>query len=333
MRVDGDITFHGVLRIQGAILGDVSCDADGRGTIVVGQSGNVHGAVIAPHIVVGGQVSGPARSSESIEIQAGACLTGDTRYKMLAISPGGIIEGSLLPDTVARAAEEPMVSVAHSVSLGEHDNAPSAAMPAGGQSEGRSWKRPLLGASAALLVAMLVVVLVSRDPPSNAPASAELPLRPGASINEPALAQASLPGSGGLPSSTSSGSAEPVALLPKAGVAEASVAPATVAENLGTDTERVVLVQGVNPRKPTDVFSVTSAEPSVILRKKRQEKSGGTRVEISKGEKVAIPIGKNEIVRVVEGHNIMIFYQGRKVSPKVIASGAWLSFQPHSATP
>src|ERR1035437_6128147 len=97
VRVEGNITFTGVLRIQGDILGDVSCDTDINGTVVVGQTGNVTGKISAPHIVVSGQVPGPAHSSESIVIQPGACLTGDTFYKAIEVHAGGVIEGSMIP--------------------------------------------------------------------------------------------------------------------------------------------------------------------------------------------------------------------------------------------
>ena len=34
---------------------------------------------------------------------------------------------------------------------------------------------------------------------------------------------------------------------------------------------------------------------------------------------------------VAEGRDIEIFYQGRKVAPKTIESGAWMSFVPQGA--
>jgi cytoskeletal protein CcmA (bactofilin family) len=41
VRVSGNITFSGVLRIHGDVHGDVLCDADDIGTAVVGHSGKV----------------------------------------------------------------------------------------------------------------------------------------------------------------------------------------------------------------------------------------------------------------------------------------------------
>lgn len=59
MRVDGHIAFTGVLRIQGDVLGDVACQGDAGGTVVVDATGSVTGAVGAPRIVVRGRVLGP----------------------------------------------------------------------------------------------------------------------------------------------------------------------------------------------------------------------------------------------------------------------------------
>lgn len=90
----------------------------------------------------------------------------------------------------------------------------------------------------------------------------------------------------------------------------------------------MVKVQGVNPGKPAGFFLLIGKEPSVLFRKKRQEEGEGVRIAVSQGEAVSIPIAKNEIFRVAEGRDIEIFYQGRKVAPKTIESGAWMSFVP-----
>lgn len=61
----------------------------------MGKSGNITGSVKAPHIVVGGHVSGPLHSAESIEIQEGACVVGDVFYKAIDIQAGGVLAAIL----------------------------------------------------------------------------------------------------------------------------------------------------------------------------------------------------------------------------------------------
>lgn len=329
MRVAGNVTFNGVLRIQGDVLGDVSSDADRGGMIVVGQSGNVAGALSAPRIVIGGRVSGPTHASESIEIQTGACLAGDTYYKAIAIHPGGIIEGSLIPTAPMERGEEP-IQVPDSLSGEENFPPPTIEAPANRQYASRSQGIRALGWGVALTIAVAALILANREPASIAPSGTEVALKPSATINEPALAPAAQLGSGELQTAPTGVTSHDAPPTPVAEVASTGANQAPLPVVSSGDEEKVVLVHGVNPRKPTDVFSVTSPEPSVIMRKKRQDRSDGTRVDISRGEKIAIPIAKNEIIRVVEGRNIMLFYQGRKVSPKIIASGVWLSFVPHA---
>lgn len=319
MRVDGSIVFTGILHIQGDVLGDVTCDADISGTLVVAQPGNVTGTIRAPHIIVGGQITGLVHSSESIEIQPGASLAGDTCYKVIAVHPGGVIEGLLIPGRVSELPEikERDMSIADAATVGERHR-------------GRSRGTRALGWAAALILAVVVVVVVNRAPAPLAPPAADVALKSSSSMNGTATAQSAPVGNDGGQGVASTVAGDEVAAVPRPDVATAGgdqVPPADVSVR---PPDKVVLVQGVNPLKPTDVFSVTSKEPSVLLRKKRQDPSDGTRIDISEGEKITVPIAKNEIVRVAEGRNIMIFYQGRKVSPKIIESGAWLSFVPQT---
>lgn len=317
MRVEGNIAFTGILHIQGDVLGDVTCDADISGTLVVAQPGNVTGTITAPHIIVGGRVTGPVHSSESIEIQPGASLAGDTCYKAIAVHPGGVIEGALIPSQVSDPSAERDMPVA-------------GAMLVGQKHRGHSRGARALGWAAALILAAVVIVLVNRDPAPVAPPVADVALKSSSSMNGTSASQSAPVGNNGRQNGPGSVAGDEVPLVPRSDVATTGVDQIPPADVSVRPPEKVVLVQGVNPLKPTDVFSVTSKEPSVLLRKKRQDPSEGTRIDISEGEKITIPIAKNEIVRVVEGRNIMIFYQGRKVSPKIIESGAWLSFVPQT---
>jgi hypothetical protein len=78
-------------------------------------------------------------------------------------------------------------------------------------------------------------------------------------------------------------------------------------------------------------FLLISKEPSVLYRKKREEAGEGTRFVVQQGKTVSVAIGRNELFRVAEGRDLEIFYQGRKVTPKTIETGAWMSFVPQGA--
>ena len=122
----------------------------------------------------------------------------------------------------------------------------------------------------------------------------------------------------------------PAAAEPVAAPAPAAppAAPARPAEAVEETT-----VQGVNPAKPAGVFLLVSKAPSVLYRKKREEEGEGTRLAVPRGKTVSIAIGRNELFRVAEGRDLEIFYQGRKVAPKTIETGAWMRFVPQGARP
>lgn len=331
VRVEGNISFTGVLRIQGDVLGDVSCDADINGTVVVGQSGNVTGTISVPHIVVGGRVSGPANSSGSIEIRPGASLVGDAFYSVIEVHAGGAIEGLLIPRGLMdreQLEQERFIQVSEPSAAKEPDMPLANAAPVG--SNYRVWYARKLGWAVTLLIAVVAVMLASRDPAPITPIVTGDALRASSSMNEPSAAQSASAASGGLQDGSRGVAENAVPLAPSPDAATTSVAQASPSDHPEMDPEKVVVVQGVNPGKPAGVVSVISKEPSVLFRKKRQDSSEGTRIFISKGATTTISIAKNEIVRVAEGRNLMIFYQGRRVAPKTIESGAWMSFVPLS---
>lgn len=312
MRVEGNIAFTGGLLIQGEVHGNVTCDADSGGTLVVGESGTVVGALTAPHVVVGGRVDGSLHSSESIEIRRGAHVVGDVGYKRLDIHAGGVIEGLLT--AAATAADDRAESTPRS-RLDE----------AGGNEAGaRSGTALKVGAVAVLLAVAVAFALLRREPPaadiSAAPAAADVAPKADATMKEAPPSPSPPAPATEAPPQTATGAAN------AGGGVEAS--PAVAPQ---PDTDTVVLVQGVNPAKPAGVVLVIGKDAAVLFRKRRQEAGDGTRIVLAEGATGSIAIGKNEILRVATGRELQIFYQGRKVSPRTIESGAWMAFVPQSA--
>lgn len=309
LRLSGNIACNGVLRIEGEILGDASCDADSGGTVLVVGSGRVCGVIRAPHIIVAGNVLGPLDSSESIEIQPGANVAGDILYRAIRIHPGGVIQGALLPGAVD---DLPRPAARQSATGGA-----AGIMPATAGSGRRETALPVVGIVAAIALSGVIaaVVLLNRGPEPAPPAAAEAPT-PAASAGADAPAR-------------QDGSS--LAAAPRADAPEQRIAPEPTPQSPATDPEKVVTIQGVNPGKPGGVFSVVGREPSVLIRKKRDEVVEGTRIEVPQGAAASIPFARDEIFRVAQGRDIEIFYQGRKVGPKTIESGAWISFVPQGA--
>lgn len=118
MRVDGPCTFRGGLQIDGTVLGDVT--AEGEATVlIIGETGQVQGAISADHVVIGGTVLGPVAARERLELQAKARVQGDVQYTSLEMQPGAVIAGQLQPRLTPPPAAQPVMT------------APSAAEPTG----------------------------------------------------------------------------------------------------------------------------------------------------------------------------------------------------------
>ncbi|MCX7174962.1 MAG: polymer-forming cytoskeletal protein [Proteobacteria bacterium] len=331
MRVEGDMDFTGVLRIQGDIQGKVACDRDSNGTIVVSKSGNVTGTINAPRIVVSGHVHGPVHSSESIEIQQGGSFTGDADYRTIEVHAGGVIEGALTPRAPIdgdRSRQEHRVQPSETVEEQGYPFADAAQADSG--SDERFWNWRKLGVTAALLVAVIAAVLVYRDTAPVATPVADVVLRADSSMQVASATPPSPADSSGPKDGTGNLAGNALPPTPSADADTKSVTPAPATDLPEIDPDTIVIVQGVNPGKPAGVFSVIAREASVLFKKKRQDTDEGTRIEISRGATENIAIANNEIFRVAKGKNMIIYYQGRKVASKTIEEGSWMSFVPQS---
>ncbi len=97
MRVVGDITADGVVKIEGTVVGTVRALRQ----VLVGKGGEVEGDVISREAIIGGEVRGSIRADERIEIRADerieiqstSVVHGDVAAKRLLVQEGGEING------------------------------------------------------------------------------------------------------------------------------------------------------------------------------------------------------------------------------------------------
>ena len=326
VRVEGNVTFSGILCVEGTVAGDISCAADSAGTLIVGQSGTVAGIVRVPRVVVKGRIQGVVRSSDKIEVHGGAHIAGDAYYRAIDINAGGVIEGTLTPTAVVDrldAVQESGIRDAAMHAATEYENSTTQQGPV------RRLRRIVF--VAALLTTVIAVALLSRNQPPGQPPVADARPELNPSLSLPA-ASGPATTDRAAPLETSKAVAEEPAPNPPGDIADArTVGEAAAADRQTADTEKVVAVQGVNPAKPAGVILVISKEDAVLFRKKRQDPSGGTRIDVSRGATETIAVARNEIFRVESGRELQIFYQGRKVAPKTIESGGWMNFVPQSS--
>ncbi|MFN0305868.1 MAG: polymer-forming cytoskeletal protein [Burkholderiales bacterium] len=93
VRIEGDVTFTGDVRVDGHIKGNVSIYKSTSGTIVVGRDGRIDGKVSVSNAVVRGTVNGPVRATAVVGVSGGGRITGDVTYGRLVVRDHANIEG------------------------------------------------------------------------------------------------------------------------------------------------------------------------------------------------------------------------------------------------
>jgi cytoskeletal protein CcmA (bactofilin family) len=92
----GDVTFTGGLRVDGEIKGNVR-GADGQpATLVISEHARIEGEISVSHLVINGTVIGPVRSSDFLELQTRARVTGDVEYSTIEMHLGAVVQGRLV---------------------------------------------------------------------------------------------------------------------------------------------------------------------------------------------------------------------------------------------
>lgn len=107
--VRGELRFRDGLRIDGQVNGDIVADPSFRSLVVISEKARVMGKVNAGHVIINGVVVGPIVSTELLELQPKARVSGDVRYEILEMHPGATIDGELKP---SQAAEKPALKLA-----------------------------------------------------------------------------------------------------------------------------------------------------------------------------------------------------------------------------
>jgi len=106
--IEGNVHFQGGLRIDGKVKGNVVANSEEPSMLVISEHAKVEGEVRVAHLVVNGEIVGPVYSSELLELQPRARITGDVHYKALEMHSGALVDGKLTHDQV----DEPVLKLA-----------------------------------------------------------------------------------------------------------------------------------------------------------------------------------------------------------------------------
>ncbi|HHW4680512.1 MAG TPA: bactofilin family protein [Xylella taiwanensis] len=92
----GDISFSGVLYVEGHIFGKVIAEEGVSATLVVAEQGRIDGEVRAPVIVINGKLDGDVYAADRVELAANACVHGNVHYQVVEMRVGAQLTGRLI---------------------------------------------------------------------------------------------------------------------------------------------------------------------------------------------------------------------------------------------
>ena len=75
LRIEGKVIAEGLVKVHGTIEGDLHCTS-----LIISETAQINGTVIADKIVVNGRVAGPIRSHDVV-LKSQADVTGDIYHK------------------------------------------------------------------------------------------------------------------------------------------------------------------------------------------------------------------------------------------------------------
>jgi cytoskeletal protein CcmA (bactofilin family) len=97
-RIEGNLYFKGGLRVDGYVKGNIIAEGDEGSMLIISEQAKVEGEIRVGHLVVDGEIIGPVYSSELLELQPKARITGDVYYKALEMHGGALVSGKLTHD-------------------------------------------------------------------------------------------------------------------------------------------------------------------------------------------------------------------------------------------
>jgi cytoskeletal protein CcmA (bactofilin family) len=94
----GNVMAKGEIQLEGQVQGDISC-----ASLIVGESSQLEGGVVAEDVVIRGRLKGSVRALR-VTLQSKCNVEGDLVHQSLAIEPGAMFEGK------SRRADAPLSS-------------------------------------------------------------------------------------------------------------------------------------------------------------------------------------------------------------------------------
>jgi cytoskeletal protein CcmA (bactofilin family) len=94
VEVDGNLTFTGVLRVDGKLKGKIRS----KNSLIVGETGEVDGEVNVSQVSISGKVTGSIKAQEKLELSSSAKVFADVTTSCFRIEEGAVFQGNCTMD-------------------------------------------------------------------------------------------------------------------------------------------------------------------------------------------------------------------------------------------
>ena len=96
LELNGNITFHDQLIVDGLIVGDIFAEPDSSAMLTVSRTAIIKGHIQAPHVYINGTVEGSIRADKILMLGSKTNITGDIVYNSVQVEKGAQINGNLV---------------------------------------------------------------------------------------------------------------------------------------------------------------------------------------------------------------------------------------------
>ena len=101
-KITGDISFKGVLFVDGHVKGSITAQEGNHSLLTVGAQGHVEGEVKVPQVVIYGYIKGDVHTTEHLNLQKESRIEGNVYYNLLQMAMGASVNGQLIKKDTSR---------------------------------------------------------------------------------------------------------------------------------------------------------------------------------------------------------------------------------------
>ncbi len=88
--IKGELISQGSIRVDGTLEGSVNI----KGSLLLGEKGNVKGDIQAANMILAGQVEGTVTLTERLDITNTGVMLGDISARIITVEEGGMLQGN-----------------------------------------------------------------------------------------------------------------------------------------------------------------------------------------------------------------------------------------------